>query len=161
MNWIQQIQLTTQSVVFKVDDNFPETIKSGGDVDMLVGNLNRAVEAIRASTPNHADIRVVRLGDTQTHVDYMRSDKILVRMDLYEQFNFDLEPKDVFADARDIVRLGMTVKISSLQHECQIRWMEWKQWHQRRPDKKKHLIWNRDHGCAPRYVTQRGASDAR
>ena len=84
----------------------------------------------------------------------MRNKKIVMRLDLYEQFSFpDVSERKAPTD--DIFKQSVTVTSdkgwlwtrTSLEHECRLRWMEWAQWHKKRPDKIKHLKWMEKHGC--------------
>ena len=155
MTWIQHIQHATDLVVFKYDDSFPDTIKPGGDVDVLVASATAAVAAVRLA-PFGDDVHVQTLHDgTQVHVDYVTNGQIVVRLDLYEAFQFpDVSdrvaptPEDVFADAVEVhTDQGWSWAHTSLPHECRLRWMEWAQWHKSRPDKKAHLDWIARHDC--------------
>ncbi len=167
MTWIQNIQKTTRLAVFKYADNFPDNLKSENDVDVLVESITKAIDAIRRA-PFGNNIRVEELHDaTQAHVDYMRENEIVMRLDLYEQFSFpDVSerkaptPDDIFKQSVTVTSdKGWVWTHTSLEHECRLRWMEWAQWHKKRPDKIKHLKWMEKHGCnhnIGRNVEQKG-----
>merc|ERR1712100_962899 len=96
-------------VVFKYADNFPVNLKSGNDVDVLVESITKAIEAIRQS-PFGDNIRIEELHDaTQTHVDYMRNKKIVMRLDLYEQFSFPDVSERKAPTPDDIFKQSVTV----------------------------------------------------
>ena len=165
MTSIQQIQQSTNLVVFKYNDMFPATLKRGDDVDVLVASVTDAVAAIRL-TPFGKHVHITRLRDgTQAHVDYMAGHQIVVSLDVYEQFSFpDVSecaaptPANVFADAVEVhSEQGWAWKHTSLEHECRLRWMEWAQWHTKRPDKTKHLNWIARHDCAAEQATAASA----
>ena len=155
MTWIQHIQKSNRLVVFKYADVFPDDLKRGNAVDVLVDSIAESIASIRLA-PFADNIRIQTFHDgTHAHVDYMNGNKIFMRLDLYEQFTFpDVSerkapsPDEVFTEAITVTSSkGWIWTHTSLEHECRLRWMEWAQWHKIRPDKIKHLKWIEKHGC--------------
>jgi hypothetical protein len=157
--WLQQIQMRTPTLIFKVGDAFPNEMAVGADVDVLVASIDAAVAAVREGGVGVSKLKsTVLASGTQVHLDYVQGRNIHVRLDLYEAFAFpDVSERkapttaEVFAAAIPVTTTsGWQYSRTSLEHECRLRWMEWAQLHKQRPEKKKHLEWIARHGCASR-----------
>ena len=167
VSWLQRIQTRTPTVLFKVSDTFPNELKVGDDVDVLVGSIDAAVAAVHEGGVDVSKCKSTVLGSgTQVHLDYIQGGKIYVRLDLYEAFAFpDVSERkaptvtEVFAAGIPVTTIsGWQYNRTSLEHECRLRWMEWAQWHKKRPDKIKHLKWMEKHGCASRRSSRDAAT---
>ena len=156
--WLSTVRVATPAVIFKMSSTFPDDFDSGNDIDVLVKSIPQAIASIRAQSM-FLDINVNLLhNSSQAHVDGFCGVKF-VRLDLYERFHFSFsgmgkvpEPDEVFAKSlTKRASFGDLISVPSLEHECELRWLEWKTWHHIRRDKIKHLHWNRFNQCAPRW----------
>jgi hypothetical protein len=144
---LQQMQTVTTAVVFKVGrpQKYPDGVKAGQDLDVMVASLKAASHSLQNGVFS-GGIKVEHVTAQQQHVDFWSEGKLVFRIDL------SLAPQEILDKSVVIVSTargfkGLTFRIPLLEHECQLRWKEWKEWVTRRPEKIKHLKWNREHGC--------------
>ena len=152
--WIQALQQEVNVVFLKAEVNLIEDFEIGGDVDIVVDSIVQAIKVVRRLSFG-LEIRVSYLHNrSQAHVDAFNG-KDFVRLDLYEKLfegNEFIELPEIsilFAEARRRdISSGISLRVPSLEHECTLRWLEWKSFSKTRPEKIKHLKWNRANFCS-------------
>jgi inorganic pyrophosphatase len=156
---IEVILSSVAMAIFKASDTFPEGMKNAGeDVDILVDSLDTAVAALTAANFELTISTNYLHNGTQAHLD-LSDGHNWVRLDLYERFHFNVddssrtipEPREVLSSAVNS-KTAHKFPMVSFEDECHLRWLEWKTWHKRRPEKVKHLIWNANHGCTQKWI---------
>jgi len=152
--FIQAVQQQeTKAVFLKVEEGFVDSFHTGQDVDILVESIVQTIRILRRITSN-LEVREKYLNNkTQAHVDVVNGGDF-VRFDLYKELPDGEHPSNfprainVFEESRiKNVSHGVSLRIPALEHECKLRWSDWKKYSMSRPEKIKHLNWNRANHC--------------
>jgi len=147
------LQAIDEYILIKKDVLFPR-YAVGADIDLLVFDreeaLRRVVEYYRHLLSSNAELRVV---DTSwhCHADFVFDGMLDLRVDLIDRFDFfqniAIKPSYVtklFMDRQVISYGSQTVFVPCQEDDLTLRYFEYLEWFDRRPDKIKHL----DHICA-------------
>jgi hypothetical protein len=140
-------------VIIKVSDpaTFPTSQKIGGDVDILLGgDSGDPQEAVTCLLSIFPAAETSPVTSSHVHVDIKRGAEIFLRFDIYAELPFagahPLWKADIHAHAEaHLSTFGVKWKIPSAKDNAAIRYFEWRDWHQQRPEKLKHLQWIADH----------------
>lgn len=140
-------------ILLKKDEAFPD-YATGSDLDLVVFDRERAIKAICEYFASHlADISEMRVSDTDEycHIDFIFDGKLDLRIDLIDNFDFfqkfNVKPSfmvKLFKDRKSITSSNGNVFVPNDEDELTLRYFEYLEWFDRRPDKIKHI----DYICA-------------
>jgi hypothetical protein len=133
--------------ILKVNPDFPN-LPVGSDLDMFVEDLQRAQEHIVATIsqvlPSHYNIDI-RGSSDQAYVDVLDGDRLIFRFDLWQKFpNFSkVRVKesfffDVIYTSQMQNMNGLSVFVPNPINNLILRYIEFIEWFDERPDKIKH-----------------------
>jgi hypothetical protein len=134
--------------VIKLPDEFPQ-YKIGSDLDIFcydVEDTARIVlEYFQEIITNDLTLKIINMED-QIYIDVMDKDKINFRFDLYgalPAYKNILIKEDFFSSVIEnslvIKGRGAAVKVPSKIDESILRYIEYHEWYEQRPDKIKHI----------------------
>jgi hypothetical protein len=141
--------LGDEYVLLKKWPEFP-SFALGSDVDLLVIDRFTASEKIQKYLleildGNESFLRVTE-GRYHIHLDLIRENKLWIRLDLFDGLDFYTQfsvqsalKTKLFLERERIDVDGQAIYIPSPEHELLIRYYEYLEWFERRPDKIKHL----------------------
>jgi hypothetical protein len=141
--------LGDEYVLLKKWPEFPVFLP-GSDIDLLVIDRFTASEKIQKYLSEILDgsecfLRVTE-GRYHIHLDLIRENKLWIRLDLIDELDFytqfSIQPAlktKLFLERKSIDVDGHAIYIPSPEHELIIRYYEYLEWFERRPDKIKHL----------------------
>ena len=136
-------------VVLKLPKEFPNYYDYT-DIDILCRNreafLLHLLRVGKAYKKRGFQIRINR-NNGLLHVDFypQKAERLNLRFDLldslsYKKFVIDPKYSDIILDSRqNISRNGVGVQVPSLEHDLTIRFLEYIEWKDSRPEKVKHL----------------------
>lgn len=149
INLLELLQQIGDYVLIKLDEEFFPAYVPGGDVDLVVYDREEVVKRIHAfydcQIGDQGELRVV---DTEGHcqADFLFSGELELRVDLIDNFNFfrNLAVKPayltkIFKDRETRFVNGIGIFIPSPEDSLTLRYFEYLEWFDRRPDKIKHL----------------------
>lgn len=126
----------------------------GSDIDIFVQDIQSVVKKIVASGNEYLDhgyeINVIDNLEKHSYVDFRRNNKIEFRFDIYEHFKMY---NNAFIEERYLTQLlnhrkqleasfegkEYTVSVLGSEDELVLRYLEYADWHKKRPDKIKHI----------------------
>jgi len=136
-------------VLLKKRENFPE-YTPGSDIDLLVIDRQWASRRaqnylIKRINANETILRISE-GKKHTHIDICEGKNIILRIDLVDEFDFFTKFSIQGALKTKIFMTRVAQKVGdfkvftpSLEFDLLIRYLEYIEWFERRPDKIKHL----------------------
>jgi len=135
-------------ILIKKDDFFPLYVK-GSDIDLLVFDreecVKRVVEYYNLQLAGEGELRIVDTSD-HCHLDFLFDDTLDLRLDLIDNFDFfgniAIKPAyltKLFIDRHEIKYGGYAVWVPCPEDDLTLRYFEYLEWFDRRPDKIKHL----------------------
>ena len=142
-------------VFIKTDATFPLYHK-GQDIDIFCYNKKQFAQQLFAFgnkyINNERDIRVIEITKWHTHIDFMERDEIHIRFDLYEQLpqyrNIRIKPGYFYSIIENAISQQYTFQkriytyyIPSKIDNLLLRYIEYIEYYQLRPDKIKHLTY--------------------
>jgi hypothetical protein len=141
--------LGDEYVLLKKWPEFPSFLP-GSDIDLLVTDRLSVSKKIQKYLLEILDGKEsflrVNEGRNHIHLDIIREDILWFRLDLVDEFDFFTQFSvqsalkiKLFLEREKIDVDGQEVYIPSPEHELLIRYFEYLEWFERRPDKIKHL----------------------
>ena len=137
-------------VILKLPEHFPNYFDYS-DVDILCADKNamkaHILEVAKQYEPKGFTVSIAE-ADNHEHIDLFApgSPQLNLRFDLLESLvgyrNIIVDPtyhERVLATKREIVTHGVKILVPAPEHDLAIRFMEYIEWGQDRPSKKKHL----------------------
>ena len=136
-------------VLLKKWGDFPE-YTPGSDMDLLVVDRQRASRSvqdylIKKINGEETVLRVTE-GESHTHIDICNGKNIILRVDLIDGFDFftKFSVQDALKTKIFLTRVAqkiddLKVFVPSPEFDFFIRYLEYLEWFERRPDKIKHL----------------------
>lgn len=136
-------------VLLKIWDDFP-SFTPGSDIDLLVLDRFDASTLLQKYLRNFVDdnTTTIRVSESNCHIhiDILNDNSIFFRIDLFDDFNFftkfsiqnALKTK-IFLTRQTIDINKQKIFIPSEEFDLLIRYFEYLEWFERRPDKIKHL----------------------
>jgi len=145
-------------VILKLSDEFPN-YRDYSDVDILCRDrknlLNHVLTVGRRYEQRGFRIETVQKGES-LHIDFFApgAEKLNFRFDLLDKLTyrkFDINPgyaDIVLGNRQQVACNGVNIYVPSLQHDLAIRFFEYIEWHDTRPEKIKHLDYINKHKCS-------------
>ena len=147
------IQKIDGAVILKISETFPN-YERGDDLDLLVLDRSDAIRAIYKFAEKVLENGIeLRVTDTpgHCHADFLFDGGLEIRIDLIDNFEFysKLAVKNgfvakIFKDRRARSCGDLVYYVPSEEDNLTIRYFEYLEWFDRRPDKVKHM----DYICA-------------
>lgn len=138
LSWLESMSSCTKVVAWKIDrDDFLSSITMNKDIDIFVESIENAVKCLPLSATRKGT-KIVAPGITGLHMyDHVPSTNLPgIKMPLLN---------NIFADSI-IVASFPTLRTTSLEHACILRWLEY---HKNKKRKGKHLVWTQKHCFHP------------
>jgi len=148
-------------VILKLSEDFPD-YSAYSDIDVLCRDrdafLSHILTVGKAYERRGLRIEVNREGDN-LHVDLYppKAERLNFRFDLldclsYEKFSVDSQLCDIILNNRQSVnRGGVDIQVPIPEHELAVRFFEYVEWKDKRPDKVKHWEYIKKYYC-PQFV---------
>lgn len=145
-------------VILKLSDEFPN-YRDYSDIDILCKDresfLNHVLAVGKKYQRQGFEIKVDKTNE-HLHADFYLpgAEKLNFRFDLlsklsYEKFEVNPQYSEIVLQSRrPINRGGLEIQVPSLEHDLAIRFFEYAEWHDRRPDKIKHWNYVKKHNCS-------------
>jgi len=140
-------------VIVKNNEDFPNYCK-GSDIDIFCYDSSAFAKRILSIANSYLDkgfeVKVSNKGASQTYIDFFLNDELEFRFDLYESLpqykKIHLKPHyilSVIENAATVERefdgSRYSLRIPSIIDESLLRYIEYIEWYELRPDKIKHL----------------------
>jgi FkbM family methyltransferase len=142
-------------VILRLPESFP-SYRDHGDIDILCGDRDRFLRHILDVGKTYEDqgfrIETTPAG-SHLHVDFLApgAQRLNLRFDLISSFDYEkfkIAPKYaevVLASGRHVSPSGVSVRVPSVEHDLAIRFLEYLEHADKRPDKIKHLEYVKSH----------------
>lgn len=137
-------------LICKIKETFPD-YEFGSDLDILVIDPSSFVKALMSELNNYVGketyISINEVSETQTQIDLVSIEgNINIRFDIYSgipkysKLNINRTLFDLMISNRESKKInGIEVYVPSLIDECLIRFFEYIEYYEIRPDKLKHM----------------------
>ena len=148
VNLLELLRLFDDYILIKKDDRFPE-YNPGSDLDLIVFDREVAIRAIcdnyKTRIADAGELKVSQ-SDAYCHIDFVFNAELDLRIDLINNFDFfekfEVKPNFIvklFKDRKCIPCGEGHVYVPSDEDELTLRYFEYLEWFDRRPDKIKHI----------------------
>lgn len=140
--------INEESIIIKIFDEFPD-YQIGSDIDILVINkydaLNSLINYLKPLI--NKNLEEIHIEETKSHIhlDLFRKNKLVFRIDMIENFNsfsrFSIQDSlktSMFLKRKKKWFLDKYIYVPVDEHEFLIRYLEYLEWFEIRPDKLKH-----------------------
>lgn len=142
-----------QVYVIVKNEDFPNYYK-GADIDVLCYNKNDFAQRILSMGNSYLDkgfeIRVLNVSESHTYIDFFLKDELEFRFDLYQSLpeykKIHLKQHYIFSVIenamvvqREFEGTGYPLYVPSVIDNILLRYVEYIEWYELRPDKIKHL----------------------
>lgn len=142
------LQYIDDYVLIKKSEIFPSYVPES-DIDLIVFDKDRALKKIYLFyDSNIGEKGEMRVSDTENycHVDFIFKGRLDLRIDFIDNFNFfeniAVKPNfmvKIFKDRQSIACGDCIVYVPGVEDDLTLRYLEYLEWFDRRPDKIKHL----------------------
>lgn len=135
--------------IIKKDPNFPFFNVGKDDVDVLCLDIEQTVNHIQVILINNYSKYTHKFNKQNNQLDIFYDKKFIFKFDLYDSLTNMYKPYNIplnlTKEVIDNSIIQHNIKVPLLQDELMIRQLEYDKWIKKRPDKKKHLDFIKDH----------------
>lgn len=148
INIMLLLQYVDDYVLIKKDEVFPQYMP-GSDIDLVVFDREETIRSIYSFYESHiGEIGEMKVSDKEKscHIDFLFDGKLNLRVDLIDNFEFfekiDVKPSFIFKLFKDRQLVECNdghVYVPADEDDLTLRYFEYLEWFDHRPDKIKHL----------------------